>query len=68
MSTEMMRLAAANADVSWSYQAIQYKADGIGYKNNSATDATTIKDEFEKMFGYRPVEIDEPPEPAPLNQ
>jgi hypothetical protein len=55
-----MREAGKNASVSWDYQPIHYKGQNIGYPNGDATDAPVIKDELEKLLGYRPVVVDEP--------
>jgi hypothetical protein len=60
MNSDLMRKAASNAGVSWEWQQIRYKLDGIGYFNGDTNDATEIKDELEKLLGYRPVKIDEP--------
>jgi putative ubiquitin-RnfH superfamily antitoxin RatB of RatAB toxin-antitoxin module len=60
LSSKVMRKAASNANLSSDYHSIQYKSNGIGYKNSKSSDATEIKDELEKLLGYRPVLIDEP--------
>jgi hypothetical protein len=60
LDSETLRECADNAGVSWDYQTILYRGNGIGYKNSDAADATAVKDELEKSLGYRPVEIDEP--------
>jgi hypothetical protein len=60
LDAEIMREAASDANVSWSYQQIRYKKDGIGYKNGDKSDASVIQDSIEKSLGYSPVVIDEP--------
>jgi hypothetical protein len=55
-----MRKAAEKAGVSWNHHSIIYKKGGISYQNTGSDDANQIKDELEKLLGYRPVEIDEP--------
>jgi hypothetical protein len=60
LNSEIMRQAGSNANVSWSYREIEYKGNGVGYPNADASDATAVKDELERLLGYRPVEIDEP--------
>jgi hypothetical protein len=60
INSQTLRECAEKAGVTWEYQTIYYRANGIGYKNGDSTDAKVIKDEFEKLLGYRPVVIDEP--------
>jgi hypothetical protein len=60
IDSKIMRQAASNASVAWHYEKIQYKRQAVGYLNADAGDADIIKDELEKLIGYRPVEIDEP--------
>jgi hypothetical protein len=55
-----MRKAAHNANVSWDYEIIQYRKNGVAYQDGDSKDATVIIDELEKLLGYRPVVIDKP--------
>jgi len=59
-----MRKIADDAGVSWSAESIVYRGRGIGYANGDSTDVTAIQDAAESLLGYRPVEIDAPPEPT----
>jgi hypothetical protein len=61
----MMRQMATDAGVSWDSQTIVYRGAGIGYKNGDTADATAIQDAGQELLGYRPVQIDAPPEPDP---
>jgi hypothetical protein len=60
LNSQVLRRAAKEANVSWDYQPIMYRGNGIGYKKGDIADATSVKDEIQKLIGYRPVEIDEP--------
>jgi hypothetical protein len=60
LDSEIMRQAAKKSGVSWSYQTIKHTQRGIGYSDGNESDATAVKDELEKLLGYRPIEIDEP--------
>lgn len=64
MDSETMREIANDAGVVWSAQSIEYRAGGIGYADGDSADVTVIQDAAENLLGYRPVEIDEPPEPT----
>jgi hypothetical protein len=64
LNSATMRQIATDAGVSWDFQAIVYRGGGIGYSDGDPTDATAIQDAAESLLGYRPVEIDAPPEPA----
>jgi hypothetical protein len=55
-----MRGAASNANVSWNYQKIQYKKNGIGYPHSDDNDISIIRDELKRIIGYKPKAIDEP--------
>jgi hypothetical protein len=59
-----MRQIANDAGVSWSDESIVYRGRGIGYADGDSADVATIQDAAESLLGYRPVEIDEPPEPT----
>ena len=58
-----MREIADEAGVSWSADSIVYRGRGIGYADGKNDDVAVIQDASESLLGYRPVEIDEPPEP-----
>jgi hypothetical protein len=60
IESEILREAASNAAVSWEYETIKYKKQGIGYPSGKSSDAQIIKDEIEKLLGFRPIQIDEP--------
>jgi|APHM01.1.fsa_nt_gi hypothetical protein len=60
LDSETMRQAAKEDNVSWEYQTIKYKKNGIGYADGDSTDTSTIKDKIEKLTGLSPKEIDEP--------
>jgi hypothetical protein len=60
LTTELLRECADTAGISWDYQIILYRGNAIGYKHGDTTDATAVKDELEKLLGYRPVVVDEP--------
>jgi len=62
LDSSTMRQIADDAGVSWSGESIIYRAHGIGYANGDSSDVTAIQDAAESLLGYRPVEIDEPPE------
>jgi len=64
LDSSTMRQIADDAGVSWSAESIIYRAHGIGYANGDSSDVTAIQDAAESLLGYRPVEIDEPPEPT----
>ena len=59
-----MREIADSAAVSWDYQSIVYRGRGIGYADGDSDDVSAIQDAAESLLGYRPVEIEEPPEPT----
>jgi len=63
LATETMRDIADAADVSWSAETIIYREQGIGYAEGDPADVTALKDAAESILGYRPVEINEPPQP-----
>jgi hypothetical protein len=60
LDSDIMRKAASNINVSWDYQEIIYKKDGVGYANADSGDVSEIQNELESLLGYLPVEIDEP--------
>ena len=60
LDTETMREIAKKAGVSWEYQAIKYRAKGIGYANGHESDVTAIQDAAEDLVGYRPQSYDPP--------
>ena len=60
LDTETMREIADAAGVSWGYQSIVYRSQGIGYKNGDENDETTIQDAAEDLLGYRPRPYDPP--------
>lgn len=62
LDTEIMREIADAAGVSWNAESIVYRGRGIGFADGDSEDATAIQDAAENLLGYRPVEIDEPPE------
>ena len=67
LDSSTMREIADNAGVSWSAESIVYRGRGIGYVDaeaGSSDDVTAIQDAAESLLGYRPVEIDEPPQPT----
>jgi len=64
LDSSTMRDIAEDAGVLWDYQSINYRGRGIGYANGDEDDADVIQDAAESLLGYRPVEIDEPAEPA----
>ena len=59
-----MRQIADDAGVSWSAESIVYRGRGIGYVDGDNGDVAAIQDAAESLLGYRPVEIDTPPEPT----
>ena len=61
LNSDTMRQIADSAGVSWDYQSITYRGQGIGYADGDPEDVTAIQDAAENLLGYRPVEIDEPP-------
>lgn len=63
LDTEAMREIAKTAGVSWSAKSIVYRGNGIGYADGDDADVTALQDAAESILGYRPVEIDEPPQP-----
>jgi hypothetical protein len=63
MDSKTMREIAGAAAVSWDYQSILYRSNGIGYADGDPDDATAIQDAAESTLGYRPVVIDVPPQP-----
>jgi len=62
LDSSTMRQIANDADVSWSAESIVYRSHGIGYADGDPADVVSIQDSAENLLGYRPVEIDEPPE------
>jgi hypothetical protein len=62
LNSQILRECADTAGVSWDYQTILYRANGIGYKNGDSDDAEVIQDCCESIVGYRPVEISPPSE------
>ena len=62
LDSSIMREIADNAGVSWSAESIVYRSHGIGYADGDPADVTAIQDAAENLLGYRPVEIDAPPE------
>ena len=64
LDTSTMRQIADDVGVSWSTESIVYRGRGIGYADGDSADVSDIQDAAESLLGYRPVEIDEPPEPA----
>jgi hypothetical protein len=62
MDSDVMRQMATDAGVSWDPQPIIYRGKGISYKNGNTADAPAIQDAGQKLLGYRPVQIDAPPE------
>ena len=60
LDTETMRTIAESADVDWDYQAIVYRAKGIGYADGDSSDETMIQDAAENLLGYRPQPYDPP--------
>ena len=65
LDSSTMRKIATKADVSWSAESIVYRAQGIGYGDGDSNDVVAIQDVAESLLGYRPVEIDEPPQADP---
>jgi hypothetical protein len=65
MSSESMRKMAADAGVDWNSRPIVYRGVAIGYKHGDTADVTAIQNAAEELLGYRPVQIDAPPEPDP---
>ena len=68
LDTGTMRQIADDAGVSWSSEAIVYRGRGIGYADGDQSDADAIQDAAESLLGYRPVEIDEPPQADPTEE
>ena len=64
LDSEAMRQIADNAGVSWSVESVVYRSHGIGFADGDSADVEDIKDAAENLLGYRPVEIEEPAEPA----
>ena len=64
LDSSTMRQIADDADVSWSAESIVYRGGGIGYADGDRGDVAAIRDAAESLLGYRPVEIDAPPEPT----
>jgi len=64
LDSATMRAIAEDAGVSWSAESIVYRGRGIGYADGDSNDVEAIQDSAESLLGYRPVEIDEPPEPT----
>jgi hypothetical protein len=63
LNSTTMRKIANQAGVSWSAESIVYHRQRIGYSEGDSADAKAIQDAAEDLLGYRPVEMDEPPEP-----
>ncbi len=68
LDSNTMRQIADDVGVSWSTESIVYRGRGIGYANGESGDVTAIQDSAESLLGYRPVEIDEPPNPEPIDE
>ena len=64
LDSSTMRQIADDAGVSWEYQSIVYRGQGIGYADGDSADVASIQDAAESLLGYRPVEINEPPQPT----
>lgn len=64
LDSQIMRQIANDADVSWSAESIVYRSRGIGYADGDSADATAIQDAAENLLGYRPIQIDAPPDPT----
>ena len=64
LDSRTMRQIADDAGVSWSVESIVYRGRGIGYADGDTDDVVEIQDAAESLLGYRPVEIDAPPEPT----
>ena len=54
LDSETMREIADEADVSWDYQSIKYRAKGIGYADGDESDEEAIQDAAEVILGHRP--------------
>jgi len=67
MDSATMREIAEQAGVSWDYQSIIYRGNGIGYAEGDSDDETALQDAAESILGYRPVVIDAPPKNEPTN-
>lgn len=63
LNTETMREIADAAGVSWSPDTVVYRGRGIGFADGDPADERKLRDAAETILGYRPVVIDEPPEP-----
>jgi len=63
-----MREIANLADVGWSTESIVYRGKGIGFKDGDSADEAALQDAAESILSYRPVVIDEPPQPDPDGQ
>jgi glycine betaine/choline ABC-type transport system substrate-binding protein len=65
-TSKVLRQAVSNSSVDWSPERIEYCGIGVGLINENEkekeneNDTEKIKDELEKLLGYRPVEIDDP--------
>ena len=64
LNSNTMRQIADGAGVSWSAESVVYRGRGIGYADGDSDDVGDIQDAAESLLGYRPVEIDAPPEPT----
>ena len=64
LDSSTMRQIADDADVSWSAESVVYRSHGIGFADGESADVEDIQDAAESLLGYRPVEIDAPPEPT----
>ena len=62
LDSDTMRQIADDAGVPWSAERVVYRGQGIGYADGDSGDVTAIRDAAESLLGYRPVEIDDPPE------
>jgi len=62
LDSSTMKQIAVNANVEWSAESIIYRGDGIGFADGDPSDSTAIQDAAESILGYRPVEIDAPPQ------
>ena len=64
LDSSTMKEIADDAGVSWPSESIVYRSRAIGYANGDPDDVVAIQDAAESLLRYRPVEIDEPPQPT----
>ena len=62
LDTDSMRDIADEANVEWSAESIVYRGHGIGFADGDSTDVKALQDAGEKILGYPPATIDQPPE------